>query len=85
MEASNNLDDISKFFSCLPEPPDIADEWRRVVEKHDVLGKQAHDARLVALMLAHDVIHLVTLNPGDFARYTEITSITPQEIVAQEL
>ena len=30
-------------------------------------------------MLAHGVTHILTLNPGDFARYSEITTVTPSE------
>jgi hypothetical protein len=32
-------------------------------------------------MLAHGLTYLVTLNPGDFARYREITPITPMEVL----
>jgi len=39
------------------------------------------DTRLVALMVAHGITHLLTLNPTDFARYSEITAVTPQEIL----
>lgn len=45
------------------------------------MGKSAHDARIAALMLAHGVTHLLTLNPTDFTRYNGITPVTPQEII----
>lgn len=64
-------------FTCLPEPSDMADRWEFLADKYSVLGKPCHDARLVALMLAHGVTHLLTLNPADFARYSEITAVTP--------
>ena len=38
---------------------------------------RSHDARLVALMKVHGITHVLTLNPIDFARYAEITAITP--------
>src|SRR5271157_5854120 len=41
---------------------------RRLVKDHAVIGVKVHDARLVALMLAHGVTHLVTLNASDFHR-----------------
>jgi predicted nucleic acid-binding protein len=53
------------------------------VEAYSVIGKPAHDARIVALMLAHGVTQLLTLNPSDFARYQGITTVTPQEILSQ--
>ena len=80
-EAQQILADIEESFLCLPEPIDIAVRWRKVVGEHNVLGRQAHDARLVALMLAHGLAHIVTLNPGDFARYREITPMTPAEVL----
>lgn len=80
-EATEKLDKIGKLFPCLPEPPDVVRIWREVVGKHSVCGKQAHDARLMSLMLAHGVTRLLTLNPGDFARYQEITVVTPQQIL----
>jgi predicted nucleic acid-binding protein len=55
--------------------------WRRLVTAHQVSGKSAHDARLVALMQAHGVARRVTLNPGDFARYQEIGCLTPQQVL----
>lgn len=79
--ASRNLRLVVRLFPCLPEPSGIGDLWHQVVAKHDVKGKQAHDARLVALMLAHGITHILTLNPKDFARYSEITALTPQDIL----
>jgi hypothetical protein len=35
---------------------------------------------LVALMLAHGLTHLLTLNSADFARYAEITTVTPDDV-----
>ena len=61
----------------------MADRWERVVIEHRVLGRQAHDARLVALMLSHGVSHILTLNTADFARYPEITAVTPAEILSK--
>ena len=73
--------DLRRMFTCLPEPPDIADRWEAVADRFSVIGRQAHDARIAALMLAHGVTHMLTLNPADFARYSDITAVTPQEIV----
>ena len=47
-EAEPLLADIDDMFTCLPEPPDIAARWRKIVVDNGVLGKQAHDARLSA-------------------------------------
>jgi predicted nucleic acid-binding protein len=72
--------DARGSFTCLTEPSDIADRWEVLADRYAVMGKQCHDTRLVALMLAHGITHLLTLNASDFARYTEITPVTPQEM-----
>ena len=80
-QADSNLADMAVAFVCLSEPADIFDVWRGLICRYGILGKQAHDARIAALMLAHGVTHILTLNPADFARYSHITAITPQEIL----
>lgn len=82
-EANSNLADVDGVFSLLLEPSDMAARWRKLATQHSVLGRQAHDARIAALMLAHGVTHILTLNSTDFARYDGITPVTPQEIVHQ--
>ena len=82
VETERLIDDARIVFSCLPEPPDMADQWQDLALKCQVLGKQAHDARLVALMLSHGITQLLTLNTPDFVRYPEITPLTPAEVLA---
>lgn len=79
-DAQEAVSDLRDAFACVPEVPDIADRWSSVVGQYGVVGKQAHDARIAALMMAHGITHLLTLNPDDFARYTEITTVTPHQV-----
>lgn len=79
-EASNALDKIRGTFCCLTEPGDMADRWQQTIAANKVMGKPAHDARIVALMLAHGVTSILTLNVNDFARYG-ITSTTPESVL----
>ena len=58
--------------------------WKQLVVRHAVLGVQVHDARLVALMQAHNVTHILTLNPGDFHRYPGITAISPTDLLGAQ-
>lgn len=44
------------------------------------LLKQVHDARLVALMQAHGITHILTLNGSDFTRYPGITPVDPASL-----
>lgn len=79
--AQSALMDILEALPCLPEPPDIGDRWRAVAFENNVRGKQVHDARMVAVMLAHGVTNILTLNPGDFTRYQGIRPTSPDDIV----
>lgn len=79
-ETAAHLATFQKTFKLLHDTPDIFSEWERLVELHAVSGRQAHDARLVAAMLVHNVTHLLTFNGDDFKRFTEITVVNPQEI-----
>lgn len=49
---------------------------------HAVGGKNAHDARLVAAMLAHGLTHLLTFNAADFRRFTAVTVADPSGVLA---
>jgi predicted nucleic acid-binding protein len=53
--------------------------WRGLVSAFNVVGKPAHDERLVAAMLRHGITELLTFNSTDFSRYTQINVHTPQK------
>jgi len=78
-EARARVERAMQAFVLVPDPPDLLARWLDVCTLHSVRGKPAHDARLVALMLEHEITHLMTLNPADFARHSEITCLVPGE------
>ena len=53
-------------FPLLPETPDIFPAWKAIVAALAVVGKQVHDARLVAVCHVHAVSHLLTFNVAHF-------------------
>ena len=55
-------------FPLLAETPDIYPAWRALVGALGVIGKQVHDARLVAVCHVHAVTHLLTFNVAHFVR-----------------
>jgi hypothetical protein len=57
---------------------------KRLIAAHAVIGKQVHDARLVAMMLVWQIENVLTLNDRDFRRYEleRIGIVTPATIVA---
>jgi len=55
-------------FPLLAETPDIYPAWTALVGALGVIGKQVHDARLVAVCHVHAVTHLLTFNVSHFVR-----------------
>jgi predicted nucleic acid-binding protein len=82
-EVGAYIGDLRAMFTCLLEPPDMADRWTVVADEYSVIGRQVHDARIVALMYAHRISHVITMNADDFSRYADITPLTPQEVPHQ--
>ncbi len=74
------VDVFQSNYALLPDVPGVYESWLELVSKHQVKGKQVHDARLVAAMRAHGLTHLLTLNTKDFERYSEITAIHPGKV-----
>ena len=70
------------LFELLPETPQVYPIWEGLIAKYAVVGKRAHDLRLVALMIQHRVAKLLTFNDADFRRFTEIEPLSPFDVVA---
>jgi predicted nucleic acid-binding protein len=75
LEADRRARRIERAFMWLPDSEAVSREWRRLIVAHAAAGVQVYDARLVAVMKGHDVIHLLTLNDRDVARYAGITDV----------
>jgi predicted nucleic acid-binding protein len=82
VETERRLKVVEASFSLLSEPTTAYSIWRQLVVAHAVRGKQVHDARLVALMQAHGISHILTLNGGDFARFPGIVAMEPASVVS---
>lgn len=81
-EAEIQCAEFERIFSLMLDVPAIYAEWRSVVTQHAVMGKKAHDARIVAAMKVHNVSHLLTFNGDDFKRFQGIITVTePQELL----
>jgi predicted nucleic acid-binding protein len=73
---------IKSFGKVLEDSSAILPAWERLVDHYQVLGRNAHDARLVAAMIVHGLKQILTFNQADFQRYTEITALTPADVLA---
>ena len=70
------------LFQILPETSLVYPTWEWLIAKYAVQGKQAHDTRLVALMIEHRVAKLLTFNDADFRRFVEIQALNPFDVLA---
>ncbi|MDQ3460290.1 MAG: PIN domain nuclease [Deinococcota bacterium] len=76
------VDKLMMRFPLVPDTPAVFTSWLELVSTHEVLGKQAHGARLVAAMRAQGIGRLLTLNSEDFKRYAEVQAVHPSEVTA---
>jgi predicted nucleic acid-binding protein len=72
-------------FRLLLDERGVFSHWRDLVSSHDVKGKTAHDARLVAAMQRHGVTNLMSFNKPDFTRFPAIHVYTPAEVLAGQI
>lgn len=63
---------FEKNFAMLNDVRFIYPTWKRLVESLGVIGKQVHDARLVAVCHAYHISHLLTFNVAHFARFSGV-------------
>lgn len=57
-------------FGLLADTPEIYPAWKQLVEGLGIIGKQVHDARIMAACHVHSVTHLLTFNAAHFDRMT---------------
>jgi len=80
VETDSLLEFIEGTMRFVPDNDQVYSIWRQLVIAHNVRGVQVHDARLAAVMLAHGVSHILTLNQSDFARYPNIQPVHPSQL-----
>lgn len=67
-DAEAHIGTFEVMFPLLVETPDIYPTWKNLVGVLGIIGKQVHDARLVAICHVHSVSHILTFNFSHFAR-----------------
>ena len=74
---------VERLCRKLVESDHAYQHWKRLVSKYNVTGVAVHDARLAAMMLAHGIKSVLTVNDRDFRRYEAegIEIFTPAEVV----
>jgi predicted nucleic acid-binding protein len=59
-------------FAMAPESPDIYLALMQIVDQVQVIGKQIHDARLVAVCHVHRLSRILTFNARHFERFAAV-------------
>jgi hypothetical protein len=70
-EAQSQAVGFETAFPVLAETPDVYPAWKAVVDGLGVVGKQVHDARLIAVCHVHKLTHLLTFNTSHFSRTSQ--------------
>lgn len=65
-DAEREAAGFEKLFPLLPEDPRIFLTWKPLVSALGVIGKQVHDARLVAICHVNSISHILTFNVSQF-------------------
>lgn len=79
-ETGQRVESIERTMTFLPDNEQVYSIWRRLVIANNVRGVQVHDAHLAALMLAHGVTYILTMNQQDFLRYTNVQAVHPSQV-----
>lgn len=79
-EAEADVGELIEQFHLFRDERAIFDRWHELVVQHQITGKTAHDARLVAAMDRHRITQLVTFNDQHFHQFPGITVIHPENI-----
>jgi predicted nucleic acid-binding protein len=72
---------IEGKFSFAADSVATHQEWRRILVA-GISGIQVHDARMVAAMRVHGIANLLTMNAKDFRRFSGITVLSPDDVLA---
>jgi predicted nucleic acid-binding protein len=83
-DAEAKASNFESSFPLLLETPAVYPAWKTVVDSLGVIGKQVHDARLIAVCHVHAVTHLMTFNVAHFVRMANfgpgVTLIDPATV-----
>ena len=72
---------LLQTFPVAIETSEAIRRWLDLMITHQVRGKRAHDIKLLGIMQANGISHLVTLNPRDFPAIEGITIVDPAHLL----
>ncbi len=73
---------LERAFVLMEDGPQVFQNWKQLVDQYQIVGVNAHEARLVATMQMHGVKRILTFNESDFKRYQHLEVLTPQGVLS---
>jgi predicted nucleic acid-binding protein len=67
--------------TLLEEIAEIFPLWMRLIDRYKVTGRRIFDLRLLAVMRAHQITHLLTFDVEDFPAVSGLTIVHPNQVV----
>ena len=67
-------------FEIFYETPAVYQEWRRLLDQHEISGRQLFDARLAAAATVHRIDRVLTFDVVHFRRYPGLAVTHPADI-----
>jgi predicted nucleic acid-binding protein len=74
-KALDEIKILMNTYRFINDPENLFITWQQIIGNYDVSGKQGHDARLAAFMVAHGIDRIYTMNDKDFIRYGGIITV----------
>ncbi len=68
-KAMKEIENILETYSMPEENEQVFLNWQQLIYNYKVIGKTAHDTRIVAFMMSCDIHKLYTINKKDFKRF----------------
>ena len=73
---------LRQLFRVLPYTAEVLERWQHLVTTQGVVGKQTHDAHLVAIMQLNSVTSILTFNGVHFRRFPGVGVLDPEQVSA---
>ena len=67
--AMKEINNILETYSMSEENRQVFFYWQQLINDYQVIGKNAHDTRIVAYMMSNNILKLYTINKKDFKRF----------------
>lgn len=78
-QTENKINQLISQFTLVQETEAIFAQWLDLVTRYQIKGKRTHDVRLMAVAIANQITHILTFNPKDFTKVTELTIVHPDQ------